>query len=145
MLFFGSETLRDFAFAMTIGLIIGCYSSIAVATPLYSMWKTREAKYAKIAKKYGSAIGVFEFDRGGTNTVGSLANSKSARIKTARVQAANAARAVEMHVDQAAEDEMLPIEEAPEGEAVIEGSAADPAVYQQPVHNPKKSKKKRKK
>ncbi|WP_417142420.1 protein translocase subunit SecD [Raoultibacter massiliensis] len=61
MLLFGGETLRDFAFAMTIGLVCGSYSSIAVATPLYAMWKTREPRYAKLAKKYGPEIGRFEF------------------------------------------------------------------------------------
>ena len=61
MLFFGGETLKDFAFAMAIGLILGSYSSIFVATPLYAMWKTREPKYAKLVKKYGTEIGRFEF------------------------------------------------------------------------------------
>ena len=36
MLFFGGETLKDFAFAMSIGLVCGAYSSIAIACPLYS-------------------------------------------------------------------------------------------------------------
>lgn len=63
MLFFGGETLKDFAFAMAIGLVLGSYSSIFVATPLYAMWKTREPKYAKLEKKYGSEIGRFEFGR----------------------------------------------------------------------------------
>lgn len=61
MLFFGGETLKDFAFAMAIGLFCGSYSSIAIAAPLYSMWKTREPRYAKLAKKYGPEIGRFEF------------------------------------------------------------------------------------
>ncbi len=61
MLFFGGETLKDFAFAMAIGLICGSYSSIAIAAPLYSMWKTREPRYAKLAKKYGPEVGRFEF------------------------------------------------------------------------------------
>ncbi len=61
MLLFGGETLKDFAFAMVIGLICGSYSSIAIATPLYAMWKTREKRYAKLAKKYGPEIGRFEF------------------------------------------------------------------------------------
>lgn len=56
MLLFGSATLQDFALAMAIGLAIGCYSSIAIATPLYAMWKTREPRYAKIQKKYGEGI-----------------------------------------------------------------------------------------
>lgn len=42
MLLFGGETLKDFAFAMAVGLIAGSYSSIAVATPLFSLWKSRE-------------------------------------------------------------------------------------------------------
>lgn len=56
MLLFGGETLKDFAFAMTIGLICGAYSTISVATPLYSIWKTREVKYAHLAKKYGPEV-----------------------------------------------------------------------------------------
>ena len=64
MLLFGSETLQDFAFAMVIGLIAGCYSSIAIACPLFSMWKTREPEYAKLEKKYGNEVGRFEFARG---------------------------------------------------------------------------------
>ncbi|MBO4364786.1 MAG: protein translocase subunit SecD [Eggerthellaceae bacterium] len=64
MLLFGSETLQDFAFAMVIGLIAGCYSSIAIACPLFAMWKTREPEYAKLEKKYGTEVGRFEFARG---------------------------------------------------------------------------------
>ena len=56
MLLFGGETLKDFAFAMTIGLICGAYSTISVATPLYSIWKTREERYAHLARKYGSEV-----------------------------------------------------------------------------------------
>lgn len=61
MLLFGGETLKDFAFAMAVGLIAGSYSSIAVATPLYAMWKSREPKNAKLVKKYGSDVQLFTF------------------------------------------------------------------------------------
>lgn len=61
MLLFGGETLKDFAFAMAVGLIAGSYSSIAVATPLYTMWKSREPKNAKLIKKYGSDVQLFTF------------------------------------------------------------------------------------
>ncbi len=37
MLLFGGETLKDFALAMTIGLVAGAYSSYAIATPLYAV------------------------------------------------------------------------------------------------------------
>ncbi len=59
MLIFGGETLQDFAFAMTIGLILGSYSSIFIATPLYALWKQREPKYRKLAKKYGEGLDEF--------------------------------------------------------------------------------------
>ncbi len=62
MLLFGSETLKDFAFAMVIGLICGSYSSIAIATPLFAIWKTHEPRYAKLRKRYGDKIGRFEFE-----------------------------------------------------------------------------------
>jgi SecD/SecF fusion protein len=59
MLFFGGETLRDFAFAMSIGLVLGGYSSIAIASPLYAIWKQREPKFKKLADKYGEGLDEF--------------------------------------------------------------------------------------
>ena len=56
MLLFGGETLKDFALAMTIGLVCGCYSSYAIATPLYVIWKTHEQRFKKLQKKYGNDI-----------------------------------------------------------------------------------------
>jgi len=41
---FGGEVLRGFSFALVIGIIIGTYSSIAVAAPMlvaYQDWRTR--------------------------------------------------------------------------------------------------------
>ena len=56
MLLFGGETLKDFALAMTVGLIAGAYSSYAIATPIYVIWKTRETRYAKLQRKYGDTV-----------------------------------------------------------------------------------------
>ena len=53
MLIFGGDTLKGFAFAMLIGLSIGSYSSIAIAAPLYALWKTREEEWARAEKLYG--------------------------------------------------------------------------------------------
>ena len=77
MLFFGGETLKDFAFAMAIGLVCGSYSSIAIAVPLYSMWKTREPRYAKLARKYGPEIGRFEFAHPAAAPVGKAPAAKA--------------------------------------------------------------------
>ncbi len=56
MLLFGGETLKDFALAMTVGLVAGAYSSYAIATPIYVIWKTREARNAKLQRKYGPEV-----------------------------------------------------------------------------------------
>ncbi|MBU4557010.1 MAG: protein translocase subunit SecD, partial [Actinobacteria bacterium] len=55
MLIFGGPTLRDFSLALTIGLLVGAYSSIGVSAPLYAIWKEREPRYAALAKKYAHA------------------------------------------------------------------------------------------
>lgn len=55
MLLFGGETLKDFALALTIGLLVGAYSSIGVATPIYVMWKETEPRFAALKKKFANA------------------------------------------------------------------------------------------
>ena len=55
MLAIGGSTLRDFAFAMLIGEILGSYSSFGVASPLLAIWKTREPKWAKLEQRYGES------------------------------------------------------------------------------------------
>jgi SecD/SecF fusion protein len=45
--FFGGQTLKDFAFALLIGIGSGAYSSIFLAVPLVAVLKEREPEYAK--------------------------------------------------------------------------------------------------
>ena len=92
MLLFGGETLKDFAFAMVIGLLAGSYSSIAIATPLYAMWKTREPRYAKLQQKYGTKVGLFEFDHAGSAAIEQVPLSRlAAEAKATPAEAAAAA------------------------------------------------------
>jgi SecD/SecF fusion protein len=44
---FGGETLKDFAFALIVGIASGAYSSIFIAAPLLTMLKEREPEYAR--------------------------------------------------------------------------------------------------
>ena len=44
---FGGETLKDFAFALIVGIASGAYSSIFVAAPLLTIWKEREPEYER--------------------------------------------------------------------------------------------------
>src|SRR5512134_379020 len=39
LLFFGGVVLKDFALALTIGLVVGTYSSIFVASPVVAVWR----------------------------------------------------------------------------------------------------------
>jgi SecD/SecF fusion protein len=60
LLFFGGDTLKDFAFALLIGIGSGAYSSIFIAAPLLTMWKEREPEWAR--KKHLDDEGAVEGD-----------------------------------------------------------------------------------
>ncbi len=51
LLLFGGQTLKDFAFALFVGVAVGTYSSIFVAAPLLASLKEREPRYAAIKTK----------------------------------------------------------------------------------------------
>jgi preprotein translocase subunit SecF len=48
LLLFGGETLKDFAFALFVGVTSGAYSSIFVASPVLAVLKEREPKNVQI-------------------------------------------------------------------------------------------------
>ena len=58
LLFFGGETLKDFAFALMVGIASGAYSSIFIASPVLTHWKEREGAYryrrARIVRELGA-------------------------------------------------------------------------------------------
>jgi preprotein translocase subunit SecF len=48
LLLFGGQTLKDFAFALFVGVASGTYSSIFVAAPILSIFKEREPRFQQI-------------------------------------------------------------------------------------------------
>jgi SecD/SecF fusion protein len=60
LLFFGGETLKDFAFALLIGILSGAYSSIFIASPVLTEWKEREPVYRRrrqlVAEDHGGVV-----------------------------------------------------------------------------------------
>src|SRR5438128_7209837 len=48
LLLFGGQTLKDFAFALFVGVASGTYSSIFVAAPLLALLKEREPRFQQI-------------------------------------------------------------------------------------------------
>ncbi|MET0972362.1 MAG: hypothetical protein ABWY95_02975, partial [Thermoleophilaceae bacterium] len=63
LLVFGGETLKDFAFALLVGVASGAYSSIFIATPVLVEWKEREQTYMRrrrlLLKEFGGKIPAF--------------------------------------------------------------------------------------
>jgi preprotein translocase subunit SecF len=47
----GAGTLRDIALALFIGIIVGTYSTLFIAAPIYSQFREGEDKYRKAEKK----------------------------------------------------------------------------------------------
>jgi SecD/SecF fusion protein len=60
LLLFGGSTLKDFAFALLVGVVSGAYSSVFIASPVLSHWKEREDVYrrrrARIAAEHGGVV-----------------------------------------------------------------------------------------
>jgi SecD/SecF fusion protein len=57
LLLFGGETLKNFAFALMVGIASGAYSSIFIASPVLTHWKEREGSYrnrrARLVRDFG--------------------------------------------------------------------------------------------
>ncbi|HTB70604.1 MAG TPA: protein translocase subunit SecD [Solirubrobacteraceae bacterium] len=68
LLLFGGETLKDFAFALMVGIASGAYSSIFIASPVLTHWKEREPGYrnrrARIERELG-AVPAYATSAGG--------------------------------------------------------------------------------
>jgi preprotein translocase subunit SecF len=47
----GARTLLEFALALFVGIALGTYSSIAVASPLLAVWKEREDEWTRVRRR----------------------------------------------------------------------------------------------
>ena len=54
---FGGETLKDFAFALLVGILSGTYSSIFIAGPVLTEWKERELTYKQRRRRIEADLG----------------------------------------------------------------------------------------
>jgi SecD/SecF fusion protein len=63
LMLFGGETLKDFAFALLVGVASGAYSSIFIATPVLVEWKERERVYMRrrrsVMEQHGGQVPAF--------------------------------------------------------------------------------------
>jgi preprotein translocase subunit SecF len=54
---FGGEVLRGFSFALVVGVVIGTYSSIFIASPILLWWRSLVAEKAGARKGRAAARG----------------------------------------------------------------------------------------
>ena len=83
----GGATLKDFAFALIVGVISGAYSSIFIAAPLLTIWKEREPEFAKRKQFAGDVDGTMASAvaaGGGSTRARSHSRSPSSRSPPSR-------------------------------------------------------------
>jgi SecD/SecF fusion protein len=56
--FFGGDTLKDFAFALLVGIGFGAYSSVFLAAPLVAVFKEREPEFRRRRDDLGALEGI---------------------------------------------------------------------------------------
>src|SRR6187551_93034 len=57
LLLFGGDTLKDFAFALLVGIGSGAYSSIFIGAPAVAVFKEKEPEFARRRDDYGAVEG----------------------------------------------------------------------------------------
>ena len=80
MVIFGGEVLRGFSLALTVGVIFGTYSSIAVASPIMVWWEQRlEASDRAAALGSAGTVPATRLRSGGTPAKSGAAPSRAAK------------------------------------------------------------------
>jgi SecD/SecF fusion protein len=143
LLFFGGATLKDFAFALLVGVASGAYSSIFIAGPVLWHWKEREPVYRRrrqlVMEDHGGVVPAFAEGFLGEEEDGAAARraaapsprARRAAARTDRQRAASAAATIEEEAPTveeatpaAAEEEQAP--EAEESRAAEQPAPAEP-------------------
>jgi SecD/SecF fusion protein len=82
LLIFGGDTLKDFAFALLIGIISGAYSTVFIATPVLSMLKEREPEWRERRGVVVPEEKLLDVDPAAAAAVSTPAEKLAARIAT---------------------------------------------------------------
>ncbi len=142
--FFGGDTLKDFAFALLVGLLSGTLSSIGIAAPLAALWKEREPENRRrVAKAERKAVRV----AADSDVVDLEALERAEAALATELRAENGGAPGEDEEEprrlEAGEPEQAPEPAAdaePEPEPVPEGEPepeAEPEPADEPEHEPR--------
>jgi SecD/SecF fusion protein len=109
LLLFGGSTLKDFAFALLIGIASGAYSSIFIASPVLMHWKEREhgyrARRARIEGEFGT---VPAYADGGDVDPTAKTARRTGRLTTPDADSVSAAEFEQMKRDLGLEEAETP-------------------------------------
>lgn len=120
ILIFGGETLKDFAFALFLGVFLGAYSSVFLASPILAVWKEREPRHAAVREKVEA--------RGGAREAILISTPRMAKEATGKRKAG------ETTAEEAAEDT---IKKGPTQTAASKAEGkAKPAASRPPASKP---------
>jgi SecD/SecF fusion protein len=119
LLLFGGETLKDFAFALLVGIASGTYSSIFIASPVLTAWKEREAVYVQRRHRVIEAFGMVPAFAVAA-TAGVPARPAAPQLEVGRARSGNGRR----EVDET-QDEVELLDEAEPDEPVMEEATVD--------------------
>jgi SecD/SecF fusion protein len=117
LLLFGGATLKDFAFALLIGVASGAYSSIFIASPVLTHWKEREHGYEARRRRILGELGhVPAYAAAGTDVepASSRVRSRTGRLTAPEPDQVSAAEFEQMKRD-------LEIEPAPPAGGGVRG------------------------
>jgi SecD/SecF fusion protein len=101
LLAFGGSTLKDFAFALLIGVASGAYSSIFIASPVLTHWKEREHSYAARRARIEAELGAVPAYAEGTADVDPVQSKarRTGRLTTPDAETVSAAEFEQMKRD----------------------------------------------
>ncbi len=107
LLLFGGSTLKDFAFALLIGVASGAYSSIFIASPVLTHWKEREPGYRARRKRIVEDLGAVPAYAGGAADVEPEVKraGRTGRLTTPEPETVSAAEFEQMKRDLELESE----------------------------------------
>jgi SecD/SecF fusion protein len=110
LLLFGGGELKDFAFALLIGVASGAYSSIFIASPVLTHWKEREPVYRARRQRIEHELGaVPAYASSGADVEPVQKRPRRAgRITTPEAETVSAAEFEEMKRDIAEEEREFP-------------------------------------
>lgn len=123
MLVLGTDTLKDFAFAMFCGMVVGIYSTFAISTPVFTVWKARDPQYKKLEDKFPYEVVQSPFTKEMMKEARKTSKAAQKAAKAAEKEAANAAKAQQK--DAAAAAKTAAAAAAAAGAVAVDAASAD--------------------